>query len=71
VLVLDAPGKVMYERKGAYTPEQLEDWRQRYLSLQQRLPQLEIVDTTQQQATVRAEVVHRIWRRYACRWRQP
>jgi thymidylate kinase len=70
VLVLDAPGQVMYQRKGEYTAEQLEDWRQHFLALQQRIPQLEIVDTTRDRDAVRIDVIDRIWRRYVARWRK-
>ena len=68
VLVLDAPGDVMYGRKGEYTPAQLEDWRQHFLALQQHIPHLEIVDTTRAKEVVHADVINRIWQRYAARW---
>jgi thymidylate kinase len=70
VLVLNAPGEVMYERKGEYTPEQLEDWRQHFLALQRRIPWVETVDTTQTKDAARIEVIDRIWRRYVARWRK-
>lgn len=69
VLVLSAPGEVMFRRKGAYTPEQLESWRQHFLSLERRLPNLEVVDTTRPLDIVRNDVIGRIWRRYQLRWR--
>ena len=68
VLVLDAPGEVMYARKGEYTPEQLEEWRQCFLGLQQRISQLEIVDTTRDRDAVRIDVTDRIWQRYVAHW---
>ena len=68
VLVLSAPGQVMYERKGSYNPKQLEDWRQHFLALRHRLPQLQIVDATRSKDEVRADVVDRIWQLYAHRW---
>jgi thymidylate kinase len=67
VLVLNAPGETMYERKGEYTPAMLEDWRQHFLALQHWLPQLELVDTTRTAEEVCADVMDRIWRRYAAR----
>jgi len=70
VLVLSAPGDVMYERKGEYNPAQLEDWRQHFLALQQRIPQLEIVDTTRPRDGVRTDVIDRIWRRYVAHWKK-
>jgi thymidylate kinase len=69
VLVLNAPGAVMYERKGEYSPEVLERWRQSFLALQHRLRGLEVVDTTQAKCDVHRDVVDRIWGRYVVRWR--
>lgn len=68
ILVLSAPGQVMHERKGEYTPEMLEDWRRHFLSLQRRVEGLEVVDTTRSKESVRSDVVNRIWRRYRKRW---
>jgi thymidylate kinase len=68
-LVLDAPGEVMYRRKGEYTPEMLEDWRQHFLSLRDRFHAVEIVDTTRPEEQVRSDVVERIWRHYVDRWK--
>jgi thymidylate kinase len=70
VLVLDAPGAVMYARKGEYSAETLEEWRRYFLALQKRFPQVEIVDTTQDRDAVRIEVTDRIWQRYISRSRQ-
>jgi thymidylate kinase len=69
ILVLNAPGEVMYRRKRAYTAAQLEDWRQDFLRLRNRFPNLEVIDTTLPLDRVRAEVFERIWRQYAERWR--
>jgi thymidylate kinase len=70
VFVLDVPGDVMYARKGEYSAETLEHWRQSFLALQSRLPHIEIVDTTRSKDEVRIDVVDRIWRRYAARVRR-
>ncbi len=70
VLVLDAPGQVMYERKGEESPEHLEAERQRFLALQHRIPQLQVVDVTRSQDAVRTDVVDRIWQRYVSQWRR-
>jgi hypothetical protein len=69
VLVLNAPGEVMFQRKRAYTAEKLEDWRRHFLALQRRVPELEVVDTTRPLDVVVPEVIERIWHRYATRWR--
>jgi thymidylate kinase len=67
-VLLDAPGAVMHQRKGEYDPEMLEHWRQRFLSLRRRVPDLVVVDATRGADDVRAEVLHRVWQRYAGRW---
>jgi thymidylate kinase len=69
ILVLNAPGEVMYQRKRAYTSAQLEDWRHHFLRLKNRFPDLAVIDTTLPVARVRAEVFEQIWRLYVERWR--
>jgi hypothetical protein len=64
VLVLDAPGHVLYARKGEHTPDILEAQRQKLLALRHHIPQVQIVDDTRAEATVYAEVVGRIWSQY-------
>jgi thymidylate kinase len=68
VIVLDAPGQVMHQRKGAYDAETLENWRQHFRALLRRIPGLVIVDTTQGVDAVRADVTARVWQRYVKRW---
>jgi thymidylate kinase len=68
VVVLDAPGKLLYARKGEETPEFLEAQRQKLLALRCRIPQLQVVDATRAEAAVRADVVSRIWREHLVRW---
>jgi thymidylate kinase len=70
VLVLDAPGQVMYERKGESTAASLEAERQHFLALRQRIAQLQVVDATRPADAVRVDVVDRIWRRQAAHWRK-
>lgn len=67
-LVLDAPGTVLYARKGEHSPDYLEAQRQKFRALAQRLENLEIVDVTRDPDEVRRDVLERIWRRYAARW---
>jgi thymidylate kinase len=71
VLVLDAPGETMFARKREYTPEMLEEWRKHFLVVQQRVPNAELVDASQDAETVLADVLRRIWQRYATRWDSP
>ncbi len=69
VLVLDAPGQVMYERKGESTPASLEAERQHFLALRERIAQVQIVDATRTEAAVRVDVINRIWRQQRAHWR--
>ena len=68
VIILDAPGSVMHARKGEYTAEILEEWRQKFLSVRARVPSAEVVDTTQPPAAVEADATAHIWRCYTRRW---
>lgn len=68
VFILDAPGEVMFRRKGEYSPEILEDWRQHFLSLRDQISQSELVDTTLPVQNVLTEVTDRIWQNYVSRW---
>ena len=67
VVFLDAPGAVLYARKGEHSPEILEQQRQHYLSLQQQLPQMVVVDATNTAEQVRRKVTALIWQWYAKR----
>jgi len=61
VIVLDAPGEVLYARKGEHSAELLEWQRQQYLSLGRNLAQLLVVDATQDADQVRRNVLSLIW----------
>jgi thymidylate kinase len=62
VLLLDAPGQAVYERRGESEPALLEAARQDFLSLQGRIAQLQVVDASRPEAVVRDDVVARIRR---------
>ncbi len=64
VLVLDAPGEMMFARKGEDSPEILEVQRQGLLALRERIPHVQIVDATRAESVVRADVLSRIWSAY-------
>jgi thymidylate kinase len=64
VVVLDAPGALLYKRKGEHTPERLEQQRQAYLGLQTRVPNLVVVDATRTAHAVRRTVTALIWHAY-------
>jgi thymidylate kinase len=65
VVFLDAPGEVLYARKGEHSPAILEAQRQHYLGLQKELPQMVVVDATRDADQVRRSVTSLIWRGYA------
>ena len=64
VLVLDAPGEVLYQRKGEHSPEGLERDRRGYLRLAERLPQATVLDATRPFAEVRRDATAAVWRAY-------
>jgi thymidylate kinase len=70
VILLDAPGQMLFERKGEHTPEWLEKQRRAYLALQDHVPQMRIVDATQQAEAVKREVTAMIWRQHGLRGRK-
>ncbi len=61
VIVLDAPGDLLYARKGEHSPGYLEQQRQGYLALTRSLPQAVVVDATHDADHVRREVTALIW----------
>lgn len=67
VLILDAPGEVLYARKGEHSPAVLEQQRQGYLRLQPSLPQSVVVNAARDADQVRHEVTALIWDVYARR----
>jgi thymidylate kinase len=66
VLLLDAPGKVVYDRRGESEPALLEAARQDFLSLRRLIPYLQVVDASRPEEVVRNDVANRV-RRYARR----
>ncbi len=65
VIVLDAPGDILYRRKGEHSPEWLESRRHEYLRMRDRLPNSVFVDASRPQAEVHREVISVIWKKYA------
>jgi thymidylate kinase len=64
VIVLDAPGEILFARKGEHSVASLEDQRRGYLKLNSYLPQLDVVDASQDIDLVRREVTSLMWKRY-------
>jgi thymidylate kinase len=67
VFVLDAPGSVMYARKGEHKPDYLEAQRQRFLMLSELLPNARTIDATREADAVRRDVLAHVWRRVSGR----
>jgi thymidylate kinase len=68
VFLLDAPGRLMAERKAEYSEEHLERERQRFLSLRKQIPQLQVVDASRDLDSVRRDILRRVWQGYTVRW---
>lgn len=64
VLFLDAPGEVLYARKGEHSPAFLEEQRRSYLELLSSVPQTVVVDATQEAEAVRIKATQLIWEKY-------
>lgn len=64
ILLLDAPGDVLYARKGEHNPTFLEQQRQAYLKLQSYLPQMVVLDGTCDAEHLQQRVTSLIWRVY-------
>jgi thymidylate kinase len=67
VLLLDAPGEVLYARKQEHSPEVLEAQRQILLELSNRIPNVTVVDTTRGAEAARRRAVWLMWNDYAMR----
>ena len=67
VILLDAPGTVLFARKGEHTSASLEIKRRAYLDLKNRLPNLVVIDATQGLETIQQELISLLWRYYGIR----
>jgi thymidylate kinase len=67
ILLLDAPGELLYSRKGERNPDTLEAQRQQYLRMQSKLPQMVVVDAAREAKSVRQEATDLIWQKYSQR----
>ena len=70
-ILLDGPGVVLFARKGEHSPAALEAQRQHYLALRPHVPQMMVVDATNDADQVRRDALTLIWRRYAERGPRP
>jgi thymidylate kinase len=67
LMVLDAPGEVMFARKGEHSVEVLERWRRAYLDLAERLPMSVVLDATSPQSVVLSRGTDLVWRRFSAK----
>jgi thymidylate kinase len=70
IVMLDAPGEILFARKGEHSAEYLERHRQAYLNLRQRFPQMIVVDAARDAEDVRRAVTSHMWRGFAGRLRE-
>lgn len=68
VVLLDAPGEVLYARKQEHSPEWIDKQRAGYHKLRARLPQMVTVDAAQSAERVRCEVTDLIWKAYRAKY---
>jgi thymidylate kinase len=61
LVVLDAPGTVMFARKGEHSAALLERQRQEYLRLAARADHGVVIDATQTPGEIRRSVLGRLW----------
>ena len=67
VIFLDAPGAVLFSRAHEHSVEALEKKRQAYLEVGTRIPNLHIIDATQDLRAVSAEATSIVWGFYGDR----
>lgn len=66
-VVLDAPGRVLYERKREHSPEFLEQQRRKYMLMKERIPNVSFVNAARTEAEIKQQVSFLIWNEYASR----
>ncbi|PFG19538.1 phosphotransferase [Serinibacter salmoneus] len=62
ILVLDAPGSVMYQRKREHSPQILEEWRQEYRRIAEEHPRAHLLDATATPGQTLASATRIVWR---------
>jgi thymidylate kinase len=63
VLVLDAPGEVLYARKGEHSPGRLEQMRRAYSALAAEFPEVVVIDASRDAGAVCRTVTSLLWAR--------
>jgi hypothetical protein len=67
-ILLDAPGEILYARRGEQNPDVLEAERQAYRSLVPRLRDAVLIDATLSADDVRRKAIAAVWNAYFRRW---
>lgn len=68
LFVLDAPGSLMYERKGEYDAGTLETWRDAYRRIADDVEGAVLLDATQPSIVVLGQAQQHLWTRLRDRW---
>ncbi|MFV1963882.1 MAG: hypothetical protein ACC628_00555 [Pirellulaceae bacterium] len=68
ILLLDAPGEMLFARSGEHQVEYLEQHRQAYVKMLRQFPQMVVVDATRDTGQVRRKAIAHIWRRFSERF---
>ena len=63
-LFLDAPGELLFNRKGEHSPEFLDKQRESYLANRDKIPNFKIVDASQPAEDVLNNAIALIWNEY-------
>ena len=69
LVVLDAPGSVMFERKGEYDASTLETWRRAYRRIAADVEDSVVLDATEPATVVLGQAQRHVWRCLEQRWR--
>lgn len=70
ILILDLPGEIAFSRKGEQSVEELNQWRESYLSLTTHQVPNSIIDATQSASLVHQDASQAIWEFVSLRRRQ-
>jgi thymidylate kinase len=68
IILLDAPGIILYQRKGEHSPEFLEKQRQTFLRLSDKITNMAVVDATRSASDIRRDAISMIWTYYGRRF---
>jgi hypothetical protein len=70
ILLLDAPGEMMFQRKGERDPKALETNRNHFREMLERRRGVRILDATRSQEALCRDAIEEIWKLYRSRWQR-